>query len=757
MLGGNFVSRLVASDDRTSFRPAIFDLSVDADLECVAQLLASGGVVIHDTIHEQLEELISTLNPSQDLSAADRELGVRRRLDGCPMRLYGRWIYYPWARRLVHTLPPDEYFVLRSDRNRNKISLQQQELLRSFTIGVVGLSVGQASAITLAMEGIGGRFRLADFDVLSLSNMNRLRAGIHDVGVPKTILAARAMYEMDPYLSIDIFSTGITPDNSERFFLEGGRLDLIVEECDDLQVKLSLRERARAHRIPVIMETSDRGMVDIERFDLEPDRPILHGLLGGLRADTLANLSTKDKVPYVLRILDDRSISDAFAASLVEVKESIYTWPQLASAIALGGAIATDAARRILLGSFQQSGRFYVDVEALVSDGSAIELTATEEPKHETHSDDEHIFRLPERQSGRLSREEARFLVAYASLAPSGGNQQPWRFEFSGSKCNCFLDEHRTGTFLDYDDAASILAIGAALENFSRAAAVCGLDARVAAFPDPSRPGLVAEVDLSRSGEPLDTQELAVLRWRVTNRRRGNGRALSEADANALRMAAERAGVHLRLSTDRADIVRVAALLGRCDRLRFLSPIMHRELVAELRWTEDDVRSTRTGIDLPSLELTPADEAAMRVISRWGAMDRVKAFGGGKALERPAQKMLGASAAIGLLSKSALGRKAYLDGGRGLQRVWLEASGRKVAFQPYSSLIYLLARLERGNGIGLSEDERATLGELRWELDAVFPKTLGDTELLLFRLAYADEPTSRSLRLPVDDVFSFAL
>ena len=45
-------------------------------------------------------------------------------------------------------------------------------------------------------------------------------------------------------------------------------------------MKLLVREMARERRIPVLMETSDRGVLDVERFDLEPDRPIFHGLLG---------------------------------------------------------------------------------------------------------------------------------------------------------------------------------------------------------------------------------------------------------------------------------------------------------------------------------------------------------------------------------------------------------------------------------------------------------------------------------------------
>ena len=87
------------------------------------------------------------------------------------------------------------------------------------------------------------------------------------------------------------------------------------------------------------MDTSDRGLIDVERFDREPTRPLFHGLVGSLRADTLKGLPTKDKVPFVLRILDETRISTAMAASLLEIQETVYTWPQLASAVTLGGAV----------------------------------------------------------------------------------------------------------------------------------------------------------------------------------------------------------------------------------------------------------------------------------------------------------------------------------------------------------------------------------------------------------------------------------
>ena len=68
----------------------------------------------------------------------------------------------------------------------------------------------------------------------------------------------------------------------DDFFTKSGQLDLLIEECDSLEVKIRARIKARSLGIPVLMDTSDRGMVDIERFDLEPDRPIFHGFLSKL-------------------------------------------------------------------------------------------------------------------------------------------------------------------------------------------------------------------------------------------------------------------------------------------------------------------------------------------------------------------------------------------------------------------------------------------------------------------------------------------
>jgi hypothetical protein len=157
---------------------------------------------------------------------------------------------------------------------------------------------------------------------------------------------------------------------------EGGdKLDLLVEECDDFFVKVLARHHARRRGIPVIMDTNDRGLLDIERFDLEPERPLFHGLAGELDPERLRGLTMQEKIPYVMRIIDETSISPRLASSMPQIRRTICTWPQLASGVALGGALVADAARRLLLGQMSVSGRFYVDIETLVADPPACVAT----------------------------------------------------------------------------------------------------------------------------------------------------------------------------------------------------------------------------------------------------------------------------------------------------------------------------------------------------------------------------------------------
>lgn len=355
--------------DPHRWKPVLFSPARHDDRVALTALLSTDAVrEVADSIEDQLEELIRSRDPGREPSADELAAARRDQLEGAQPWDYGTWAWYPWSGRLVHVLPCEEYRLVRTDRNRGKIDRPEQRGLLAKRVGVIGLSVGNSAALTLAQEGVAGAFKLADFDTLSVSNLNRLRAGLHQVGVNKAVLAARQMFEIDPYLDIEIFPAGLTEDNLREFFLGGhGPIDLLVEECDTPWVKLAAREAARDLGVPVVMDANDRGLLDVERFDHEPRRPLLHGRLGPLTAGDCRDLTPAERIRLVLDMVDAERVSPALAASFPEIGRTLSSWPQLASGVALGGALVTEAARRILLGRDCRSGRFYVDLDELIA------------------------------------------------------------------------------------------------------------------------------------------------------------------------------------------------------------------------------------------------------------------------------------------------------------------------------------------------------------------------------------------------------
>jgi hypothetical protein len=736
------------------FQPRLFHPVNPEEAHALEELLnAQPDILLFDTIKQQILELLETRDPTTAIAAAQQAMAVARFLTGLPVELYGTWAYFPWNRHLIHILPEQEFFELRTSRNLYKITRPELAKLQKSRIGVVGLSVGDASARTLALESVAGELRLADFDTLSLSNMNRIFNSVENIGTNKTVLTARAIYELNPYAKIKIFPEGITDSNLDDFLGGLEPLTLLVEECDDLAMKVRLRERCRAMRIPVVMETSDRGLIDIERFDREPKRSLFHGAVGEIKTKDLIGLKTVDKVPLVLKILNAQEISMSLSASFIEVGKTIKTWPQLGSSVMLGGGVATDAIRRILLDQFHQSGRFYVDAAEIVKDGK------------QYIPPDNYVMPPPaEEESGRrqvllhakksIDDMDIRNMVELALTAPSGGNCQPWQFIFKEGKLCVIHDVERSRSFLDFQHRASHLALGAAVENICIAASIMGFDAQLEMFPSAREPHWICAIHFVPTIIKRDDRHLLpYIVERNTNRKLGPAAGFAKEHHQALTEAAARMGAKLTLLTDRRELDKIGELLGANDRLRLLNPIMHRELVSEIRWSEEDVRTTRDGIDVATLEMSPADMAAVRMMMKWPVMQFVsKIQNGGKAIENMAENTIKRSSAVGLLTLASTGRDAFFQGGRALQRVWLEATAHNLGFQPVSSISYLFGRLVYGGGEGFTAHEVATLHDMRDPYVKLFGLREPVAELLLFRLAYTEPPTARALRRSVDDV-----
>ena len=351
------------------FRPLIFNLSNTSSRSRLDELIAeNGNVNVIDNLESQLFEYVKLLNPELVNHKKELDKKFESFLKSIEHEEYGNWVFYPWNNNLIRTLPEEEFIQVRTIRNKYKITQAEQDLLKTKCVGIVGLSVGQSVSLALAMERIAGSLRIADFDHLELGNMNRIRTGLHNIGLPKTIVVAREIAEIDPYIHIDCFHEGVTANNIDSFFeFDGKKLDVLIDECDSIDVKIALREKAKKLKTPVLMDTSDRGMLDVERFDLDQEMDLFHGLVTSDDLNRLKHAKSSDeKVDIVSKIINADTMSEGLRNSMKEIGKTITTWPQLGADVMLGGAITAMMTRKILLEKTNVSGRFFMDLDRVV-------------------------------------------------------------------------------------------------------------------------------------------------------------------------------------------------------------------------------------------------------------------------------------------------------------------------------------------------------------------------------------------------------
>jgi molybdopterin/thiamine biosynthesis adenylyltransferase len=768
-----------SSKKKSVYLPSFYRLRNENDQKEFDQLIAGENKLeVFDELHGQLQELVKSMNPKIEFKKNPEilEQKVKEHLGDTPAEQYGVWVYYPWSSRLLHILDKKEFIAVRTNRNLYKITAEEQNRLAGKKVGVMGLSVGQSVAITMAMERGFGEIRLADFDVLELTNYNRIRTGLHNMGINKAVSTAREIAEIDPFLSVKCFTDGITDNNMNDFLTQGGKLDLLIDECDGLDIKILSRSMARQLQIPVIMEASDRSAIDVERFDLEPQRPILHGWLDHLDISKVREARTnEEKIPYLLAMLKLDTVSPKLKATMLEIEQTVTTWPQLASEVTGGGGIMANIARRINLNQFSDSGRYYVDIDELIADKvPAVEkVNYTPDPASfpPVPLTNQQLKSIAGKTDTSLKKNQAdpdratvEQLVALASLAPSGGNNQPWKWLYFHKQLFLFHDASRSVSFVDYDNVAANVSLGATIESMVLAAQQIGFDITVDLLPQKDEPSLVAACRFYRAGDaPVQVEPRLngglnkFIDKRCTNRQNGNKAPLLGEHRIALTAAVNSvAGAAIQFADGEKFIQKAGHIITAAERLRFMHPQGHQEFFKnELRWNQEEYELKRDGIDLRSLNLTASEGAGMQLAEDERVIALLRKWQGGKGFEKISKKAVDSASAFALITMPAYTPDNYLMGGRAVQRMWLTATKNNIAVYPMTGPLFLFPRLMYGNGIGMTDEMIKELKLLREEFAGLFSLEKNVGEIFLFRLCYAEEPVVKSLRRSVKDIFCF--
>ncbi len=320
---------------------------------------------LFDNYDNQLKELWRIQHPDQNRKATSQDLNLIKSQVG-----NGNYVYFPWLNTIMRLLPEEDLFKLQTSRNQLLISTDQQNVLRNSTVAFMGLSVGSHAALTWMMQSHARNVKIADFDTLDGSNLNRIRFGWPDIGQEKTILCQQALYQINPYTNVHSVKEGVTPENVSEILINDPKVDVIVDLLDSFEIKLLLRTEAKSRRLPLVM-TTDVGnnlKLEIERYDLDPQPAFFNRPDLDLENLDLSQLSPQQKRELIIQIVGLENNSPEMIESLSNIGKKIVTWPQLAATATIGGASVVTIITKILQGKNVPSGIKWINLDQLLED-----------------------------------------------------------------------------------------------------------------------------------------------------------------------------------------------------------------------------------------------------------------------------------------------------------------------------------------------------------------------------------------------------
>lgn len=363
--------RQTSASNRNTEHPVLIRMKQEDSSARLEQLInGNPGLDIIDNYAEQYAELLLSKHAhlyraNYDVQVASIAEMLEEHYDNTPSWQLGSWVYFPWNGQLVHILDQENFENLRSIRNRDLITYKEQMKLLDLKVASFGMSVGSAGALAMAISGISRRIKLIDGAVISGSNLNRILTGVSSVGKGKATVIGQQIYEMNPYSQVEYYDK-VNGENIGDLLDEPWKIDIAVDEIDDLEMKVRIRYEARKRRIPVLMasELGDTVVLDVERFDEEPERPLLHGISPDLeRLLESPPENYREWTKHAVKILDINNMPLKMQQSLLKIGTNIVTHPQLGSTVMMTGGVLAFAAKNIALGNNIKSGRYVIALE----------------------------------------------------------------------------------------------------------------------------------------------------------------------------------------------------------------------------------------------------------------------------------------------------------------------------------------------------------------------------------------------------------
>lgn len=350
--------------------------------------------------------------------------------------------------------------------------------------------------------------------------------------------------------------------------------------------------------------------------------------------------------------------------------------------------------------------------------------------------------------------EKIREILEYSVWAPSGDNSQPWYFKVQDNKLSIFYIKDADNVYLNFKNGGTLIAHGCLLENVIIAASNFGLAADI----NYSKQELYEQLDLVAEvmfEENLSIQKDSLFEFikkRHTNRNNYKNQeldfGLKETFQNVNKPNIGDGGVKFYLIDDRKIMEELGKAGADAEIVILENQKLHEALFKGVIWTKAAEKERPSGLYINSMEFNPIQKFLFWLASFWSLMRVAIKIGFPRFIAKEDSIKYASGAFLGLITTKGQERQDFIDTGRVLQRLWLIATSKGLAFQPIIAMAFLGKMQNSGLlNIGLSSEHADVINQANQKMQVY----VGDDESInvMFRVGYGNSVSDRTSRFPV--------
>ena len=444
---------------------------------------------------------------------------------------------------------------------------------------------------------------------------------------------------------------------------------------------------------------------------------------------------------------------------MLEIEQSISTWPQLASSVITGGGLAASVSRRILLSENVMSGRFYSDFETIAADPSDLDKVSYHKDQDILEADYNKLkseLNAPTQDNQHsLSENELDQLIHDVLLAPSAANNQPWTWIHKNAQLFLFHNTSRGKSYWDQEHIAAALSLGCAIENLKISASALGLEMKSNLYYDNlgNADKHLGHFWFERSNNEIPADDLhAYIGKRRTNRLNIDSIEIDSSDLQLIRQFGDGTPFNFIVLEDEQIKQEIGVLLGELEQIRLLNPNGHRDFVNEIRWSPEEAETKKDGIDIDTINLTATERAGFTISKNSEVIQKLRKWEGGSGFGDIITKGIKLSPALVIMYGADLDNKTKLNAGELFERLWLTLAKLSLEMHPLTSIAVLLNVAKMASST-ISENEREKLNTINDKLIGLLGIPDQSRFYMAFRLFKGDNSPVKSLRLNKETSF----